>query len=180
MEEQGYTASAGHLRSPQRIAMLEIDRVVTLTLEGIQASSVLDVATGSGIFAEAFERRGLLAAGIDANTELLKIAQQFSKTGVFLEGTIEQIPLKDRAVDVVFLAHVLHKTGDISSAIRECKRVARKRIAILEWPYQLEEDGPPLEQRLKTDDVIAATEQIGFSQVEAQQLKRMILFKLTL
>jgi hypothetical protein len=40
------------LRSPERMALLEVERVVQLTLEGCVADSILDIGTGSGLFAE--------------------------------------------------------------------------------------------------------------------------------
>jgi ubiquinone/menaquinone biosynthesis C-methylase UbiE len=166
MHERRFHGEVERLRTPQRVALLEVERVVNLSVEGINATTVLDVGTGSGIFAEAFEKKGLLVAGIDPNTEMLSIAQQFVSTGVFLEGTIEQIPLKDKSFDLVFLGHILHESDDIMQALYECFRVARKRIAILEWPCIQEENGPPLEHRLKTEEILSAAKQVGFSSVK--------------
>jgi hypothetical protein len=49
-----YAGGAERLRAPQRMALLETVRVVQLCGEGISAATVLDVGTGSGVFAEAF------------------------------------------------------------------------------------------------------------------------------
>ena len=54
MHERRFTGDVERLRAPERIARLEVDRVVNLCLEGTRVDNVLDVGTGSGIFAEAF------------------------------------------------------------------------------------------------------------------------------
>jgi ubiquinone/menaquinone biosynthesis C-methylase UbiE len=141
--------------------------------------NVLDVGTGSGIFAEAFSKRGMKVAGIDPNPEMLKAAKEFAPIGIFLNGAIEEIPFKDKSFDLVFLGHILHESDDLIKALSESKRCAKLRVAILEWPYKQEESGPPLEHRLKTEEILTAAKQVGFSQVETIQLQHMMLFRLS-
>ena len=175
--ERRYNGEIERLRTPQRLALLEVDRVVELSLEGIHVTNVLDVGTGSGIFAEAFSRRSIMVTGIDPNPEMLKAAQEFVPTGTFLDGTIEQMPSKDKSFDLVFLGHVLHESDNTSKALSESKRVAKQKICVLEWPYKEEESGPPLEHRLKTEEILAAAKQVGFSSVEKIQLHHMVFFR---
>jgi ubiquinone/menaquinone biosynthesis C-methylase UbiE len=178
LHERRYNAEIERLRSPQRVALLEVERVIDLCLDGIHVSSMMDVGTGSGIFAEAFARKGLTIAGIDPNPEMLRVAKEFIPKGEFRQGIIEKIPFKDKSFDLVFLGHVLHESDDQIKALIESKRCAKQRIAILEWPYKEEEIGPPLNHRLKPEDVVAATEKVGFSNIETIQLTHMILFRL--
>jgi ubiquinone/menaquinone biosynthesis C-methylase UbiE len=159
---------------------MEVERVTDLATEGIELASVLDVGTGSGIFAEAFAKKGCSITGIDPNPVMLKIAQEVVPNGTFQEGIVEKIPLKDKTFDLVFLGHVLHESDNILSALSESKRCAIKRVVVLEWPYKQEEGGPPLEHRLKTEDIVAAARTVGFSQIETIQLNHMILFRFTL
>src|SRR5208283_1246144 len=95
MHERRFKGEVERLRSPQRVALLEVERVVDLCLEGIRVDNVLDVGTGSGIFAEAFSDRVKSVTGIDPNPEMLKTAKVFVPTGKFLNGTVEDIPLED-------------------------------------------------------------------------------------
>jgi ubiquinone/menaquinone biosynthesis C-methylase UbiE len=178
MHERRYKAEIERLRAPQRMALLEVERVIDICLDGIRAGSMLDVGTGSGIFAEAFARKGLTVAGIDPNPEMLKAAKEFIPKGEFRQGIIEKMPFKDKSFDLVFLGHVLHESDDQIKALIESKRCAKQRIAILEWPYKEEEIGPPLNHRLKPKDVVAAAEKVGFSNIETIQLAHMILFRL--
>ena len=179
MHERRYNREIERLRAPQRLALLEVERVVDLCLEGIQTMTVLDEGTGSGIFAEAFSKRGIEITGIDPNPEMLKAAQEFVPTGTFLRGTVEEIPSKDKSFDLVFLGHVLHESDDLIKALSESKRVAKRQIAILEWPYKQEESGPPLEHRLTTEEILIVAKQVGFSSVETIQLQHMVFFRFT-
>jgi ubiquinone/menaquinone biosynthesis C-methylase UbiE len=176
MHERRFSGEIERLRTSQRLALLEVDRVVDYCLEGIEATNVLDMGTGSGIFAEAFSKKGMKVTGIDPNSEMLQTAKEYVPNGIFISGTVEEIPLKDKSFDVVFLGHVLHESDDIIKALKESKRVAKQNICILEWPYKQEEDGPPLEHRLKTEDILAAAATIGFTQMETIQLHYMVLF----
>ena len=177
MHERRYNGEIERLRAPQRVELLEVDHVVDLCLKGVKAMNVLDVGTGSGIFSEAFSKRGMNVTGIDPNPEMLKSAQEFVPTGTFLDGTIEQMPSKDKSFDLVFLGHVLHESDNISKALSESKRVAKQKICVLEWPYKEEESGPPLEHRLKIEEILAAAKQVGFSSVEKIQLHHMVFFR---
>jgi ubiquinone/menaquinone biosynthesis C-methylase UbiE len=180
MHERRYNAAIERLRSPERVALLEIERVIDFSLEGIHINSMLDIGTGSGIFAEGFTKKVASISGIDPNPEMLTAAMEYVPSGTFKQGTVEEIPFKDRLFDLVFLGHVLHESDDLVKALAECRRCAKQRVVILEWPYKQEESGPPLEHRLKTDDVLAAAKTIGFSRIETIQLNHMVLFLLTL
>jgi len=179
MHERRYNAAIERLRSPQRVELLEVERVVDLCLEEITVSNMLDVGTGSGIFAEGFAQKEIAVSGIDPNPEMLKAAKEYIPAGDFKQGIIEKLPFIDKSFDLVFLGHVLHESDDIMKALAESKRCAKQRVVILEWPYKQEEGGPPLEHRLKTEDVLAAATAIGFSQMEIFQLHHMVLFRLT-
>ena len=178
--ERRFQGGIERLRSPQRLELLEVGRVADAATEGMSLVNVLDVGTGSGIFAEEFARRGYAVTGIDPNPEMLNAAREFVPTGTFGEGTAEKIPLQDKSFDLVFLGHVLHETDDMAKALTESKRCAKERVVILEWPYRKDESGPPLEHRLTTEEILAAATSVGFSRMETIQLNHMVLFRLTL
>jgi ubiquinone/menaquinone biosynthesis C-methylase UbiE len=180
MHEKRYAADIERLRLPARIELLEVARVVESALEGIDAQTVLDIGTGSGIFAEAFAKQGLAVTGIDPNPDMLKAAQEFAPNSLFHQGTVEEIPLPDKAFDLVFLGHVLHESDDLIQALTESMRCATQRVAVLEWPYKEEKSGPPLKHRLSTEEVVSAAETLGFSTVETIALRHMVLFRFTI
>ena len=59
MHERRFNREIERLRDPQRVARMEIARVIELSLAGLASSkTVLDVGTGSGLFAEQFAALG--------------------------------------------------------------------------------------------------------------------------
>jgi SAM-dependent methyltransferase len=165
------------LRAPERLERLEAGRVVDLVLDGIHPHTVIDVGTGSGVFAEEFARRELTVTGIDANAGMLHSARRYVPGGAFLQAIAEDIPVADNASDVVFLGLVLHETDDLLKAMQEAHRVAQVRVAVLEWPYRAEEFGPGLEERLRREDMGQLGRQAGFGPMEVLPLQKLVLYR---
>lgn len=180
MHERRFHGEADRLRSAQRLELLEVERVVGLCLEGLDIETVLDVGTGTGVFAEAFSQQGLVVTAIDVNPDLLETAKRYAPQATFRQAPAETIPFPDRSFDLVFLGHVLHETDERQRALQEARRVARKRAVVLEWPYQEEEHGPPLEHRLKPEEVMGLAKEAGFEAVETLQLRHMVLFRMVM
>lgn len=178
LHERRFHGEADGLRSAKRLALLEVERVVSLSMEGLSLNNVLDVGTGTGIFAEAFSKAGLRVSGIDTNAELLSKAQGYLPAGKFQQAPAEKIPFQNASFDLVFLGHVLHETDDALQALKEARRVARMRASILEWPYRADESGPPLEHRLRPDLIEYLADQSGFRKVERIQLSHMDFYRL--
>jgi tRNA A37 threonylcarbamoyladenosine biosynthesis protein TsaE len=80
---------------------------------------------------------------------------------------------------LAFLAHVLHETDDPLKALNEAKRIGRKRVVVLEWPYIEEEEGPPLEHRLKPEVIEELARDVGFLERERIKLNHMDLYRFT-
>jgi ubiquinone/menaquinone biosynthesis C-methylase UbiE len=179
MHEKRFPGSPEMLRSPQRVELLEVEHVVDLCLEALPAKSVLDVGTGTGLFAGRFAARGLEVAGIDANPVMVEAARRLVPQGRFRHAPAEVVPHPDGAFDLVFMGLVLHETDDPEQALREARRVARLRAAVLEWPYQAEGAGPPLAHRLQPELVTALAQAAGFAQVETLPLVHLVLYRLS-
>jgi ubiquinone/menaquinone biosynthesis C-methylase UbiE len=152
--------------------------VVRLCLDGLVVRSVLDVGTGAGVFAAAFAAQGLTVAGVDTNAALLDAARLYVPTADLREGAAEALPYPDGAFDLVFLGHVLHETDRPLEALREARRVALLRVAVLEWPYREESMGPPLAHRLSSERIGELAQQAGFAQAKRIELKHVVLYRL--
>jgi ubiquinone/menaquinone biosynthesis C-methylase UbiE len=179
MHEKRFEGDISRLRNPERIALLEVERVVDLCLEGVQLECVLDVGTGSGIFAEAFAKRGLAVSGVDVNPEMLPAARSFVPLGDFRESTAEALPFTESGFDLVFMGLVLHESDEQLQVLSEARRVARTRACLLEWAYREEDFGPPLSYRLVPEIVKDLAMEAGFSQIEEIPLKKLVLYRLT-
>ena len=179
MHERRFNREIKRLRDPERVARMEVPRVVDLSLEGIPLSgSVLDIGSGSGLFAEDFVRRGLAVTGLDANPEMLPAARQFVPEADFREGVAEALPFGDGSFDLVFMGLLLHETDDISAALEEAHRVTSRRLAVLEWPKEQQEFGPPLDHRLDADEVISLSKRTGFLNIEMMPLTHLVLYRM--
>ncbi|MBN1308114.1 MAG: class I SAM-dependent methyltransferase [Chitinispirillaceae bacterium] len=167
------------LRSRERVKMLEVERVVELCLEQLFITRVLDVGSGSGLFAEAFALRNLEVTGIDKNPAMVKTASDLVPNARFREGSAEMLPFADRSFDLVFIAHVLNESDDPLLILREARRVAVSRVALLEWPYRPEEDkGPPLEERFKPDEIKKLVRLAGLRALKIIDLNFMVFYRM--
>jgi ubiquinone/menaquinone biosynthesis C-methylase UbiE len=177
MHERRFSREIERLRDPDRVARLDVENVVRLALEGlVEAKAVLDEGTGSGLFAEQFAAQGMQVTGLDANPEMLPVAQQYVPAGTFQEGVAEQLPFPDQSFDLVFMGLLLHETDDALTAIQEARRVAKMRLAILEWPDEEQSFGPPHEHRLSADRVSSLAIQAGFHDAHAIRLSNLMLY----
>ncbi len=80
--------------------------------------------------------------------------------------------------DLVFMGLLLHETDDISAALAEAHRVTSRRLAVLEWPKEQQEFGPPPDHRLDTDEVISLSKRAGFLNVEMIPLTYLVLYRM--
>ncbi len=151
MHEKRFQGNVDRLRSPERIERLSVSRVVEESLAGVECDSVLDVGTGSGLFAESFHAMGKRIAGIDANPQMTAAASGHLPDATFTVATAEALPFPDESFDLVFLGLVFHETDEPEQALAESVRVARRRVAILEWPHRIQDFGPPLEHRVSPE-----------------------------
>jgi SAM-dependent methyltransferase len=178
LHEKRFEGDIGRLRAPERVERLEVGRVVGLCLEKVKFRTVLDIGTGSGLFAEGFAKRGLEVAGVDANPEMLVAARRYVPTGDFQAGIIEALPYQDGSFDFVFLGLVLHESDEPLKALMETRRVARQQAGILEWPYQDGDVGPPLTHRLDPKDVASLIQKAGFRKWKVTALANTVFYRL--
>jgi ubiquinone/menaquinone biosynthesis C-methylase UbiE len=180
MHARRFSGMPAVLDSPQRTALLEVERVVDLCLATFPAQSVLDVGTGTGLFAKGFAARGLKVTGIDVNPNMIEAARRQVPEGRFRQAPAEAIPCGDGSFDLAFLGLVLHETDDRQQALREAGRVARLGAAVLEWPFRQARHGPPQAHRLKPADIMALAQTVGFARVETLPLSHLVLYRLVL
>jgi ubiquinone/menaquinone biosynthesis C-methylase UbiE len=177
MHEHRFHGEPARLRNPERLAWLEVERVVELSLiKDGNIHNVLDIGTGTGIFAESFLQSGLVVEGLDGSPEMLQSARDLVPGVIFQEGEAENLPYPDASFDLVFMGLLLHETDDQSRAMREAARVSRQRIAVLEWPYEIQEIGPGFDERLTNQQIIELASESGFVVTQTTRLNSLVLY----
>ena len=126
------------------VAEAEVEEaMLALGLKGLAKTrrrSLLDIGTGTGrileVFAPHFER----ALGVDLSREMLAIARaRLEKAHLdhcqVRQADMYQLPLPDRAFDLVTIHQVLHYADRPADAIREAARVLRPegRLVIVDF-----------------------------------------------
>jgi ubiquinone/menaquinone biosynthesis C-methylase UbiE len=177
MHERRFNREIERLRDPERVSRMEVESVVGLSLDGLDhPRTVLDIGTGSGLFAEAFAAKGLQVTGIDANPEMLPVARLYVPRANFQEGVAEALPFPNESFDLVFMGLLLHETDDPAAAIRESYRVTRERFAILEWPDEQQDFGPPIWDRVSSKTIVSLCRKAGFSKTNSTRLSNLIFY----
>jgi ubiquinone/menaquinone biosynthesis C-methylase UbiE len=176
VHEKRFSGDIARLRSVERIERLEVERVIQLCLEGENFSDLLDIGTGSGLFAEGFSQHELAVTGIDANFEMLPAARNFIPHGRFVQATAEALPFASKSFDLTFLGLVFHEVDDPIRVLEAVRYVSRKRVCLLEWPYREQSFGPPLNDRLSPDKLEGFFQQAGFVHWECASLQNTDLY----
>ena len=103
-------------------------RFLVSRIDAGAGDTVLDVATGTGAVAlELVRAKGCSVVAVDQSAAMLAEARRRvgSAPVRLVEGSAEQLPLKDASVDGVTFAYVLRYVDDPACAFGEFARVAR-------------------------------------------------------
>jgi hypothetical protein len=61
-------------------------------------------------------------------------------------------------------------------ALREARRVAVQRLAVLEWPYEEQSYGPPLEHRMAYERIVVLAQLADLKLVTQVRLESLVLY----
>src|SRR2546426_8502385 len=95
------------------------------TLAG--CTTLLDVGTGTGRFAEYFNDSGFNVVGIDVSLSMMAKARE-KKLRDLVRADAHRLPFRDRTFDGAIMIHVLHLVRDWVQVVHEVGRVTRKVI----------------------------------------------------
>jgi demethylmenaquinone methyltransferase / 2-methoxy-6-polyprenyl-1,4-benzoquinol methylase len=97
---------------------------------------VLDVATGTGLVAEALLARGFRVTGLDQSPEMLaRAGDRFDGRVDLVEASAEALPFADASFDHLTFTYLLRYVDDPEATLRELARVVRPggTVAMLEF-----------------------------------------------
>ena len=106
-------------------------------IEARPGDRVLDVATGTGMVAQALhDRFGCAVVGLDRSADMLAVAQ--TRNGVYesiVEGRAESLPFPDATFDHLSFTYLLRYVDDPAATMRELARVVKPggRVAMVEF-----------------------------------------------
>jgi demethylmenaquinone methyltransferase/2-methoxy-6-polyprenyl-1,4-benzoquinol methylase len=112
-------------------------RALVDAIDAGQTDRVLDVATGTGMVAQALhDRCGCAVVGLDRSADMLAVAR--TRPGVYdtlLEGRAERLPFPDAAFDHLTFTYLLRYVDDPAATMRELARVVKPggRVAMVEF-----------------------------------------------
>jgi ubiquinone/menaquinone biosynthesis C-methylase UbiE len=180
MQKQRLPQKVQKLREPGRIEDLEIERVIRLCAQGAGYKNVLDIGTGSGLFAEAFSSSALLATGIDNDSEMITAAQKLVPEAFFLVATAGDLPFLANSFDLVFFGLVLHELDNPLEALQQALCVACQRVVVLEWPYPRQHENPPKARRFMPEELRQLSQKAGFHHFDILRLRHFLLVRMDL
>lgn len=110
------------------------DEAIDTVLEGLgdpRRLTIADVGAGTGIASRLFAGRGASVIAIEPNARMRASAQPHSRVS-WREGTADDTALPDASVDLVVACQAFHWFAT-AAAMRELRRVARRRAAMLQY-----------------------------------------------
>src|SRR6187402_3250231 len=87
---------------------------------------VLDVATGTGLVAQALLARGFRVTGLDQSPEMLvRARERFGDRVELVEGSADELPFPDATFDHLTFTYLLRYVDDPAATLAELARVVR-------------------------------------------------------
>lgn len=128
--QEGYARWAAYYDIEGNPLIAVEDPLVDAILEGLDVSTAIDVATGTGRIALKLARKGVRVTAIDPSPEMLSVARDRAfRLGLditFRSGTFEEgLPFEHGAFDLATCALALCHVPDLYGAVRELVRVVR-------------------------------------------------------
>ncbi len=152
---------ADKLDSPERHKMLPAKDILQRSgvTEGMLAA---EIGCGAGFFtipaAEILGDEGKIYAFDIEKVMLTYLRMKIDKPNIVpIQISGNKLPLKDKLLDFVLAAFVLHEAEEFSPLLKETLRVVKNSgiITIIEWIKQQEGEGPPINDRIDQDEILA-------------------------
>jgi SAM-dependent methyltransferase len=153
-------------------------RAVAKHLGPADGRSLLDVAGGTGNYAQVFSARGFRVIIVDASRDMLAHAVRKLGPGRCVAGDAMAQPIRDAAFDCAVMINAVHLVAEPLGALREARRVIRAGPLVLTaftgenlaalFVYEYFGLSAPLTPRPPASEVEAMLEEAGFSTVRSE------------
>ncbi len=129
--------------------------------------AIADLGAGEGTFALLLAQRAAKVIAVDTSAKMIDVGrEQALRHGVtnveFRQGDMEEVPIEDGQVDLVFFSQSLHHALHPERAVAEAARILRKdgRVVILDLA----------KHRFEEARELYADEWLGFSEAELETM----------
>jgi ArsR family transcriptional regulator len=136
-------------------------------LQLLPPMTIADLGTGDGSFALLLSQKAVRVIGVDSSEKMLDVARDkaLQATALNVEfrlGEMEEVPIDDASVDLVFFSQSLHHAAHPERAIREAARILRPggRAVILDLA----------KHRFEEARELYADEWLGFTEAEIETM----------
>lgn len=85
---------------------------------------ILDLGCGTGFFARAWQKKGVVVTGVDNSKEMIAIAKKSDPTGNYQYGSADNLTMvKPKSVDAITIILALQNMEKLAMVTKECARV---------------------------------------------------------
>ena len=154
-----------------------VARTLAKYLGPAQGRSLLDVAGGTGNYAQVFGSREFDVLVADRSVSMLDHAARKLGPGRVIAADAHNLPIHDGAVDAVMIVNALPQFHDLPAALTEARRVMTMGPLVictftresLKPLFVYEYFGAPPPDRPTTDQVVGLLTAAGFGRVEHER-----------
>ncbi len=171
----------------QRFRLLSEERQAALQPETLlrnlglaEGMTLADIGCGPGFFtipaAQIVGKQGAVYAADIEGEMLSTVRSRASEAGLtnvrIVKTSDREIPITPGSCDFVLLAFIIHEIEHRASFLHRAARLLKPggRLAILEWEKIEESAGPPIDERLTPEDVLADAQAAGLQPVEERSV----------
>lgn len=174
----------GHRFNPEKAnKLVHPDRFEKLPPEDIlrefgvkQGDKVADLGSGNGFFTLPIAKlTDATTYALDIEQKMLDMlrerAEEEQVTNIeYVLSDLDTIKLKDHEVDHALISFVLHEVPNLSRTLSEIKRIVKPggTLIAIEWEAIEEAAGPPLHERIHSNDLKDIFEKNGLRVVKAK------------
>lgn len=175
-----------HIFDPKHKAVLESEdrknwqnpKEIIELLELKPSYVVADLGCGTGYFTVPLSYKVKKVYGIDVQKEMLtflehKIQQQKIGNIETVLSKENEIPLKNKSVDILLSVNTLHEFRHKKAIIDEIRRVLKAdgRAVILDFKKEISDSGPPLSHRISKEQAKRLFKEKGLTTLKTFELK---------
>ncbi|RPF53451.1 class I SAM-dependent methyltransferase [Aquisalibacillus elongatus] len=160
---------ADKLLSEERQESLNLKRVMEL-MDLHSEDVVADFGAGNGFFTVPFSEQVNQVLAVDIEPKMLDLlkehAESKNQTNIeYVESDLQDINLSDDVADKGIIAFVMHEIPKMEVALNEFKRIIKSggSLLIIDWEAVESESGPPLHERIASDDMKRFLEEQGYT-----------------